>query len=200
LSKHQKSLFERYRGEWDANALVDPMWAVLSLPEKMGGAWDEEDFYKIGEQEIAELFRFMNSHSIALDATEKVLDFGSGLGRLTEPLARHFRTAVGIDISQSMIEKATVHASAIKAVNIQYLLSTSFDLSNLGIHTFDFVYTNITLQHLNNDLQKSYIRQFAQLLRVRLPYRANRDLEPPSGRNPVPHAEIIGGPWRQTGY
>jgi hypothetical protein len=54
-----ENIFERYRRDWDVNARVDPMWSVLSLAEKMGGGWDESDFYKTGEQEIGEIFRFM---------------------------------------------------------------------------------------------------------------------------------------------
>jgi 2-polyprenyl-3-methyl-5-hydroxy-6-metoxy-1,4-benzoquinol methylase len=168
LSKSEESLsgnFDRYRRDWEANARIDSMWSVLSLPEKMGGGWKEGDFYKLGEQEIGEIFRFMGVHAIGLSATDKVLDFGSGLGRLTEALARRFNNAVGIDISKSMVKSAADRAVALKLPNIEYVLSTSADLSVLGAGSFDFVYSNITLQHLNTDLQKTYIREFAQLLR-----------------------------------
>jgi ubiquinone/menaquinone biosynthesis C-methylase UbiE len=157
--------FERYRRDWELNARVDPMWSVLSLPDKMGGGWTEDDFYKIGEQEIDEVLRWMDSHEIRLESTGKALDFGSGLGRLTEALGRRFKTVVGIDISESMIEQAKARGAASEASNIRYVLSSSADLSPLGIETFDFIYSNITLQHLNSDLQDTYIGEFTRLLR-----------------------------------
>ncbi|MEA2882370.1 MAG: hypothetical protein QOH32_1626 [Bradyrhizobium sp.] len=157
--------FNRYRQNWEVNARIDSMWSVLTLPDKMGGKWKESDFYKLGEQEIAEIFRFMGGHAMGLNATEKAMDFGSGLGRLTEALARRFDNAVGIDISRTMVTSATERAAALKIPNIEYVLSTSTDLSVLGARSFDFIYSNITLQHLSEDLQKTYIREFAGLLR-----------------------------------
>jgi ubiquinone/menaquinone biosynthesis C-methylase UbiE len=153
--------FDRYRKDWETNARVDPMWSVLSLPEKMGGAWQADEFYRIGEQEIGEVLRFMDSHGAQIASTEAALDFGSGLGRLTEALARRFKVAVGIDISISMIDKARLRAGP----NIRYVLSTSPDLTAIDPQRFDFIYSNITLQHLNNDLQETYIREFARVLR-----------------------------------
>ena len=38
---------------WDAHAQSDPLWAVLSFPEKKGRRWRLQEFMKNGEREIA---------------------------------------------------------------------------------------------------------------------------------------------------
>ena len=38
---------------WDEQARTDPMWAILTDPEKRGRRWDPEEFFSSGVQEIA---------------------------------------------------------------------------------------------------------------------------------------------------
>jgi len=165
---------ERYRAQWEANAKIDALWAVLTLDGKVGGGWDEAALFATGEQEMAEVFRFMGERQIALEAAH-ALDFGCGVGRLTRALASRVRSVVGVDISHEMIAQARQASPG-----LAFHLNEKDDLGDFSSASFELVYTNIVLQHLNNGLQQHYIREFSRILApgglaiVQIPSRAPR--------------------------
>src|SRR3954466_15239886 len=74
------------RNTWQALGEDDPLWAILSQPDKRGGRWDADTFFAAGEQEVAAIL----AHCAALarpQAHRLALDFGCGVGRLTRALA-----------------------------------------------------------------------------------------------------------------
>ena len=90
---------------WDQHAATDPLWAVLAFPDKRGGRWTLQEFMKSGEREIALLFhRFAELQLPA--PSRRALDFGCGVGRLTQALARRMERVLGADISPVMIDLA----------------------------------------------------------------------------------------------
>src|SRR5580765_3504434 len=96
---------ERLRATWHALGEDDPLWAILSHPEKRGGRWNEADFFARGEIEIAAI----DVHCAALQRPRRrarALDFGCGVGRLARALASRYGEVVGVDISSSMLAKA----------------------------------------------------------------------------------------------
>jgi 2-polyprenyl-3-methyl-5-hydroxy-6-metoxy-1,4-benzoquinol methylase len=158
--------FSRYRKQWETNARFDALWAVLTLKEKIGGEWDEEQFFQTGREEIKEVFRFLDENKINLVNRKKCLDFGSGVGRLSFALADYFDEVSGIDISETMVGKARKYAELRGIKNAKFVLSESIALSKqLNEGSFDFVYSNITLQHLERGLQENYLSEFAKLLK-----------------------------------
>src|SRR6187431_386200 len=90
---------------WDQHAASDPLWTVLAFPDKSGGRWTLGDFMKTGEREIALLYHRFATLGLALPE-KRALDFGCGVGRLTQALARRNQRVVGADISQGMIALA----------------------------------------------------------------------------------------------
>ena len=90
---------------WDTLAREDPFWAILSVPEKRGGKWTPEDFFRSGQAEVdAPSARILTSGYPLSDGV--ALDFGCGVGRLTQPLADYFKRVVGVDISPTMLDLA----------------------------------------------------------------------------------------------
>ena len=90
---------------WDALGKADPLWTVLTWPEKKGNQWDTDEFFKTGADEIEAVMRSLES--LGLDPPRgKALDFGCGVGRLTQALAGRFDEAHGVDIAESMIDMA----------------------------------------------------------------------------------------------
>jgi SAM-dependent methyltransferase len=92
------------------------------------------------------------------------LDFGCGVGRLSQALAQHCDRVTGIDISEHMLLLASQHNR--HGDRMRYLLNIADDLSLLGDERFDFIYSSITLQHMPPEIQLRYIAELARFLRA----------------------------------
>ena len=148
---------------WEDFAAQDPFWAVLSQPDRKYGRWDREDFYRTGEVQIAEVMD--HAEQFGLPRTrEAALDFGSGVGRLTRALAARFDRAVGVDISQTMVDNATRFNEDVP--NVSFQVNASPDLSVFEDASFDLVNTRIVLQHLpDRAMILGYVAEFLRVLR-----------------------------------
>jgi hypothetical protein len=98
-------------------------------------------------------------HSLARG---KALDFGCGVGRLTQAMCRHFEECHGIDIAESMVAKAREYNR--HGARCHYHVNTKSDLSLFADHTFDFIYTNIVLQHNPPAMSRRFIQEFLRIL------------------------------------
>jgi tRNA/tmRNA/rRNA uracil-C5-methylase (TrmA/RlmC/RlmD family) len=80
---------------WDAHAERDPLWAVLSEAGKEERKWDVRRFFQTGVNEVALIFYQLDSHGVDVK-NGCALDFGCGVGRLTQALAPRFERVVGV--------------------------------------------------------------------------------------------------------
>jgi SAM-dependent methyltransferase len=151
---------QRQQQMWDQLAASDPLWTIL--PEHKGG-WDSQEFMATGEQEIEGVLEQIASLGIQLDR-RRALDFGCGVGRLTQALAARFDEAWGVDISPVMVEEAlrrNQHGN-----RCRYLVNVSEKLVGLEDASFDLAYSSLTLMHIEPSLIRGYL---AELLRVLAP-------------------------------
>jgi SAM-dependent methyltransferase len=95
---------DRLRETWETLGRVDPLWAVLTDPERRHGGWDVNEFLATGAEPISQVRAMVDRAGLSLG--ERVLDFGCGAGRLSNALATHVKEVVGVDIAQSMIDEA----------------------------------------------------------------------------------------------
>jgi ubiquinone/menaquinone biosynthesis C-methylase UbiE len=146
---------------WNRNANIDPFYTVLSEDDKRGGRWDRDEFFKTGEREMAELHGLLTRLGRTLQG-RNAIDFGCGLGRLTEALAPYFEQVVGVDISHVMIECAKTMS---KNRNVTYVLSTDPDMSEFPDQSVDFIISRLVLQHTGRRLARSYLNDFGRILR-----------------------------------
>lgn len=147
---------------WDALARHDPLWAVCTDPDKLGGRWDETEFFDTGEEEIRTMLGYLHMQGISVPVAGDSLDFGCGVGRLTQPLARRFTTACGVDISPTMI--ATAERFNLEAPRCRFVLNDRDDLSIFPDGSFTFVYSSIVLQHIPAEIAVAYIGEFVRVL------------------------------------
>jgi ubiquinone/menaquinone biosynthesis C-methylase UbiE len=148
-------VIQHYVQQWENNAQKDPLWSILSS----GGIWSVDDFFATGEEEISRVFNYMRQSGM-LVKPETFLDFGCGVGRISRPLKARFAKGHGVDISSQMIELARQYVP-----NVNFLVNQADYLELHGGNTFDFVYCHQVLQHMSNDLQKRYIRDFFRVLK-----------------------------------
>ena len=150
------------QSQWDQLGRIDPLWAILTRPACQHGCWDVEEFFATGEREITEVMA--RAASFALPAARSTaLDFGCGVGRLTQALAVHFERVTGVDISPVMIEQARGYNRY--GERCRYVLNRENRLRVLSDRSFDLVYSRITLQHLPPRHIRSYLRELVRVLR-----------------------------------
>jgi SAM-dependent methyltransferase len=147
---------------WTELGQDDPMWVVLTDPDKKGGRWTAEQFFQTGREEVGQMMKKLADSGINFQRG-KALDFGCGLGRLSQALSHYFSSVDGVDISASMIEKARTFNQAPERVC--YHLNQKADLSLFPPATFDFICTFICLQHIPTQFQLGYISEFMRLLK-----------------------------------
>jgi len=147
---------------WNQLAKKDAMWAVLSGPFASTRKWDRDVFFRTGVDEIHAVFERLRI--LGMPSPKRALDFGCGLGRLTQALATRFESVDGVDISTEMIRKARSFNRF--GDRCRYHLNEKPDLSLFTDRTFDFVYSVITLQHMESSLAAQYIQEFVRVLRV----------------------------------
>ena len=76
---------ERLRQTWETWAAGDPLFAILSDPTKLGGKWDIDEFMA-HTPELDAVFETIEKHGL-LKGRGRALDFGCGVGRMTQALA-----------------------------------------------------------------------------------------------------------------
>jgi SAM-dependent methyltransferase len=151
---------EKLKSDWEGLAERDALWAILTDANKAGGKWDLDEFLATGESEIQTVLDHLARISRAPRFNGAALDFGCGVGRLTQALGRRFASCTGIDISQHMIEKArTLNHSP----NCSYITGAAFALPFIDA-SFTFVYSNIVLQHMLPEYAQAYLREFVRVL------------------------------------
>jgi len=141
---------------WDGMGRRNPFTVILTT--KMN--WNKEEFFETGKKEIDTLIQDVERLEIV--PRGRALDFGCGVGRLTQSLADHYMEVVGVDIAPSMIELAgemNRHGG-----RCTYVLNERDDLRVFGDSRFDLVYSNITLQHMEPRYAFRYIREFLRVL------------------------------------
>lgn len=147
------------RREWEELAELDPLWAVLSEPDRKGGRWDLDAFLATGELEVAR--RIARLAELGLpERHERALDFGCGVGRITRALAARFGEVVGLDASRTMVD----HARRINedVPNASFLAGS---LAELEPGSFDLAWSVLVLQHLAPDEVEPAIERLVGLVR-----------------------------------
>jgi len=140
----------------------DPLYTVLSWKRRGHNRWDPEEFFQTGRREIEGVLRYVDAWGLPF-ARRRALDFGCGVGRLSQALADHFEQVVGVDIAESMIERACEYNR--HGDRVRYLVNGTNRLDGLDDESFDFVYSTITLQHMPPEPAGGYIREFFRVLR-----------------------------------
>jgi len=147
---------------WDAQGRVDPLWAILSESDKRGRRWDAAEFFATGVREVEKLMSDLRGLRGGEVGSRAALDFGCGVGRLTQPLAEHFAEVVGVDLSPSMINLAQQYNG--HPNRCSYWVNACADLARFADGAFDLVLSYLTLQHMPPRYTKQYIREFMRVV------------------------------------
>lgn len=152
----------RVSQNWDDLAELDPVWFTVPSSQFAGGRANVDDFMESGRAHVRADVAALAEAGITWQRGA-ALDFGCGLGRITQALAAYFDECYGVDISPKMVE----HAGRLNRMGrrCRFLANTRPDLRIFDDGTFDFVYSENTLQHVPPDVIKQYLAEFARVLR-----------------------------------
>jgi SAM-dependent methyltransferase len=152
---------QQLQRNWNKFGKQDPLWAILARPEKRGKKWKLEEFLETGISDIRSLMEFVESLGVSLRGG-RALDFGCGVGRLTQALTGYFQEVDGVDIAPSMVQQARRYNQF--GEKVRYHVNGRADLQLFADCTFDLIYSKLVLQHIRPVYAKSYIQEFVRLL------------------------------------
>lgn len=151
----------RLKSTWEDLGRSDPLWAVLTDPERRHGGWDVDEFLDTGAKPIAWVRELVDQAELSLG--DRVLDFGCGAGRLAGALAPHVREVVGVDIAQSMVDEADRINRFPGRVSF-----TAYDghLLPFPDESFDSAVSLISLQHSPPAVQLACLLELQRVVRT----------------------------------
>jgi ubiquinone/menaquinone biosynthesis C-methylase UbiE len=147
--------------DWNALAELDPLWTILSDPQKKFGKWDPVEFFSTGQREAQRVLAMCEARGVEISGRDKMLDFGCGVGRMTRAFSAHFSCCVGIDVSDKMVALAKQFNTGV--TRCEFIASSSLTLP-FADDSFDLIFSVLVLQHLPT---KKMILQFiSEFIRV----------------------------------
>ena len=156
-----KDYLKDIQRSWDTYGKEDPMWAILTDPNKSNNRWDEGEFFQSGRGVASAVMA--KADGLGHPRVKKTfLDFGCGIGRLTQGFATHFQQSIGIDIAPSMIARARECNK--HGPRVTYLLNEANDLSRFKSDSIDMIYTEHVLQHMHPIVSRKYIQEMLRVL------------------------------------
>jgi SAM-dependent methyltransferase len=132
---------------WKKWGQADPYYAVLTSEKYRGEnlAPNVAEFFATGQDHITDLLEHL--HRLYDGMTNgTALDFGCGVGRLLIPLALRYERAIGVDISEGMLEEAAINFDKYGLSNATFVVSTDTLPQVRG--NLDLVHSMIVLQHI----------------------------------------------------
>jgi SAM-dependent methyltransferase len=154
--------FDHLARTWNTLGENDPLWAVLTHPGTEGGRWDLEAFFRDGQLQVDGALALVEKDIGWPLGTRAALDFGCGVGRLTQALCARFDRVDGVDIAPSMITAAERFNRF--GDRCRYHLNVEQDLSIFDDGAYDFIYSTYVLQHMHPTFARRYVEEFVRLL------------------------------------
>jgi SAM-dependent methyltransferase len=159
-------LTNRVAGNWRELGRTMPHWSVLAsdqfLPENI--QTNQEQFFGSGAHDLAQLLGILDYLGREPAEFTQVTDFGCGVGRVTNHLARTFKSVVACDISTSHLELARDHAAKAGLDNIEFrdVTVAKFGMSE----RIDLWFSHLVLQHNPPPVMAAIVRRMLFRLRV----------------------------------
>jgi SAM-dependent methyltransferase len=146
----QAALWDHIASVWSALGSTDPFWSVLTderwRSKNMTDEQKIEAFYATGEGDLLRLDGWLSRNSVKLTSEAVCAEYGCGVGRLTQWLAKRFRRVVAFDISEPHLQAARDRLSRLAIDNVDFILVRGIgDLRMLC--NIDLFYSFIVLQH-----------------------------------------------------
>jgi len=162
--KNNLSTEEWMEKDWDNRAQENIKFFVRSVYGQT-----EEEFWKSGEENCKEIVGVNSSRYNQIIGNKnpkemRVLEIGCGIGRILIPMSKVFGEAIGVDISEKIIQIAKDFVE--KIPNCRVFKGNGTDLSIFSDNNFDFCYSYIVFQHIpDKKIIVNYMREVSRVLK-----------------------------------
>jgi len=150
---------DQIKQDWDDLAEIDATW--FNTPSEPL-AQDVALFFQSGKSHLEKELESIRRLDIALER-RVALDFGCGVGRISQALAAEFEICYGVDISDGMIEQARRYNR--HGDRCRYRVNREPDIAIFEDEYFDFVFSTNVLQHNPPDVIRAYLSEFIRILK-----------------------------------
>lgn len=152
---------QQMKERWNERAARDPFFFV----ETTFSTGDVGEFFQLGEDRtqllVDPVLRALDIEPGGLDA----LELGCGLGRFSRALARRFRTVLGLDVSDEMVQKARELNPEAEYPGLTFAAGDGLTLPAATSST-DFVFSYEVFQHMpTEDVIAANLKEVERVLR-----------------------------------
>ncbi len=140
----------QYGSAWNPADEAEAMSLILNET-------DTETFESTGRRDAEEIMGPL------IRPTDTVLDFGCGIGRVTKYAAPLCREIWAVDVSPSMLDMARDRLASLQ--NVRFALSDGISLQEPPADSVDFLYSLLTLQHVEREDAFALLREFRRVLK-----------------------------------
>jgi SAM-dependent methyltransferase len=148
------------RGFWDRRADEDAFFFVDNRLQYR--APDLERFWSDGERDLAKLLGVVGAE---LKPSDRVLEIGCGVGRLTRSLSTQVASVCALDVSERMLALAHQHNAGLS--NVEWVLGDGSTLAPVASDSVDACVSHVVFQHIPDpDVTLSYVREIGRVLRA----------------------------------
>jgi 2-polyprenyl-3-methyl-5-hydroxy-6-metoxy-1,4-benzoquinol methylase len=115
-----QQLFDHVQSTWQELGETEPHWSVVIADQyrQANIGENKDEFYRTGEQHVAQLFGSLERSGIDYSRFKTCLDYGCGVGRITRHLAARFERVNGYDISLSHLRHAESYLNSRRISNV----------------------------------------------------------------------------------
>jgi 2-polyprenyl-3-methyl-5-hydroxy-6-metoxy-1,4-benzoquinol methylase len=151
--------FDDMKNWWNSVAEGNAKTAILSGRQ----VWTDSEFFQSGvdwmntNREFAS--KCVGKSGPIVFSGDLALDFGCGIGRMTQALAESYKNVVGVDISNEMIAQAQM-VGIHNNVNFEVVQKYPLPFSR---QSFDMIFSTIVIQHIPQPHNINYVRELFQL-------------------------------------
>lgn len=142
---------------WDEWAERDPFWFMLGAEASIEG------LMRSGQSEIRAFLQHAADHGLTF-GRGCAIDFGCGVGRLTQALGEHFERAIGVDVSQRMVEHARKY-NRLDGKVFYFVVPAASTQLPFQDDSADLIYSVNTLFHIPPHRTKRYVMEFLRIMK-----------------------------------
>lgn len=145
---------QKYFDFWEPKSLADARRLILDTPE-----WES-----MTAKTLTDIFTpKVERHLKQFRTLERCLEIGGGIGRLLKPISTKFKEAIGIDISQGMVDLSKDYLEGVDNAKVVKCDGITFPIEGNSV---ELVYSVICFQHIPYRLLiQKYLRETRRVLK-----------------------------------